>query len=143
MIDFLSLKKPTRPNNFLACTDDHCMAGRFDMTAPQIEAPIDQVAAAWDRLVAALPRVEETARSADGWQREYVQRSKTFGFADRITVRFATEENGADPATRVLMFSAAEKGYYDFGVNRRRVTAWLDAVRRDVAVSRPPVSSAA
>ena len=93
------------------------------------------VMALWDAVIAAAPRVEETARSGDGTQREYIQRSKTFGFPDHIAVRFIAEDAAGKPATRVLMFSAAQKGYYDFGVNRRRVTTWLETLCRKAAAA--------
>lgn len=135
MIDFRTLQKSSSPNTFLACTGSHCPAAKSDISAPLVAAPVEAVMALWDAVIAAAPRVEETARSGDGTQREYIQRSKTFGFPDHIAVRFIAEDAAGKPATRVLMFSAAQKGYYDFGVNRRRVTTWLETLCRKAAAA--------
>lgn len=127
MIDFFTFSRPSKPNNYLACTDEHCPKAGYDVTAPVFEVPLDQVVEAWEGLVAEQDRLEETGRSEDGWQREYVQRTRFLGFPDTITVRFVAEygEAGALPATRVLLHSQAKYGYYDFGVNKQRVMGWL------------------
>ena len=70
MIDFLTLQRPRKPNNFLACTDDHCPDGAAQMIAPVYEKPMAEVKAAWDAVIAQQPRVEQSAVSADGWQIE-------------------------------------------------------------------------
>lgn len=136
MIDFLTLKKPDRPNHFLACTDSHCMAAKYDMVAPMFDLPLGDVKAAWQRVIDRQPRVEQVEISADGWQIDYVQRSRLFRFADHITVCFAVGEGageGSVDATRVLVFSRAETGYFDFGVNRKRVQTWLEELSREIA----------
>ena len=132
MIDFFTFSRPSKPNNYLACTDEHCPKAGHDLAAPVFEVPLAQVVEAWDALIADQPRLEETGRSGDGWQREYVQRSRFFRFPDTITVRFVAEdvEEGALPATRVLLYSEARFGHFDFGVNAQRVAGWLADLER-------------
>ncbi|NHK27437.1 DUF1499 domain-containing protein [Parvularcula flava] len=132
MIDFFTFSRPSRPNNFLACTDEYCPKAGFDVTAPVFEVPLAQVVEVWDSIIAEQPRLEETGRSTDGWQREYVQRTRFLHFPDIITVRFVAEDVGAEalPVTRVLMHSQAKFGYFDFGVNRQRVMGWLADLER-------------
>jgi len=127
MIDFFTFSRPSKPNNYLACTDEHCPKAGYDVTAPVFEAPLAQVVEAWEGIIADQPRIEETGQSSDGWQREYVQRTRFLRFPDIITVRFVAEdvEEGALPKTRVLLNSQAKLGYYDFGVNKQRVLGWL------------------
>ncbi|GGD04697.1 DUF1499 domain-containing protein [Aquisalinus flavus] len=130
MIDFLTFTRPSRPNNYLACTEEHCPKAGCDLPAPVFDVPLAQLVEAWEALIAEQPRLEETARSSDGWQREYVQRTRFLHLPDTITVRFVAGEEGGLPATRVLLHSQARYGYYDFGVNKQRVLGWLADLER-------------
>lgn len=127
MIDFFTFSRPSKPNNYLACSDEYCPSAGYDLAAPLFDVPLAHVVEAWDALIAEQPRLEETGRSSDGWQREYVQRTRFLRFPDTITVRFVAEdgEAGGLPQTRVLLHSQAQLGYYDFGVNKQRVHGWL------------------
>ena len=100
-----------------------------DREAPVFAAPAAAVRDAWLRVLARQPRVTVSDGGADPLQVEAVQRSAVFRFPDRITARFIPL---ADGRSTLAVFSRAVLGRYDFGVNRRRVLAWLAALREEV-----------
>ncbi|MDO9596905.1 MAG: DUF1499 domain-containing protein [Azoarcus sp.] len=67
------------------------------------------------RLMAVLNHMERvrTTHDADGTVHAEF-RSALFGFVDEVAFRF-------DPPGQIQVRSASQSGYYDFGVNRRRV----------------------
>ena len=69
-----------------------------------------------------LPRTEVVRIESD--RVRAVQRSRVFGFVDDIEVRLPADE----PVIHVR--SASRAGYYDFGVNRRRVERLREAFGR-------------
>ena len=64
-------------------------------------------------IIAAEPRTRIVTREPDYIRAE--SKSRVFGFVDEIGFFFP----GAEPVIHVR--SASRKGYYDFGVNRKRV----------------------
>lgn len=67
------------------------------------------------RLVAVLGGMERVAITHDAGDTLRAEfRSAMFGFVDDVAFRFA-------PAGQIQVRSASRAGYYDFGVNRRRV----------------------
>jgi uncharacterized protein (DUF1499 family) len=71
------------------------------------------------------PRVRLIAKSTDGLQADYVQKSAVIGFPDTITVRFIPR---GDKRSTLAIFSRSHYGHSDLGVNRERVDAWLAAI---------------
>jgi uncharacterized protein (DUF1499 family) len=52
-----------------------------------------------------------------------------FGFVDRISCRAVPD--GCDRST-LFAYSRSETGYWDLGVNRRRLRSWLAALEATV-----------
>lgn len=108
---------PARPN---------CVCSRDDAPARNRVAPLavsgspQSAFAALAGLVAALPRTRIVSQTQD--RLHAVCRSR-LGFADDLEVRLDAE------AGVVHARSAARAGYYDFGVNRKRV----ETLRRRLA----------
>ena len=99
---------------------------------PDIVTPVYHVAAprlfaAIRAVAAAQPRTWQAAIYPQRLQDNWVVRSAVFNFPDRVTAQ--VEPDGADAAT-LLLYSRSVYGYGDFGVNRRRVAAWLAALDR-------------
>lgn len=82
-----------------------------------------------------LQRLNETAlatkrtRILDGSVEEglitYVTRSRVFGFPDYTTVQVIANGQGS----RVTLYGRLRFGKSDFGVNRARISAWLQALQ--------------
>ena len=119
-VDFEDLKLTDKPNQFLMCPPVIC-TGHAD--SPVFDASVDELRQHWDEVVAAQPRVELLAE--DGQQFDYLQRSARFRFPDIITVRFVS----VSPSQSTLaIYSRSVYGRSDFGVNRKRIEAWLSAI---------------
>lgn len=76
--------------------------------------------------VAAMPRTSVVTRTDDYLHAEC--RSAVFGFVDDLELHLRADEG------IIAVRSASRLGYYDFGVNRRRVEKLRDLMRRSGAV---------
>ena len=130
-VDPINAPRPSTANAFRAGDGP---AALFDRDVPVYRVDSAALSAAWDRMVDEQPRVEivQDDRLTDEQQVEglvtYVQRSRLFGFPDYVTVRFVPAgafEDGT-PASTLVIFSRSRLGQSDFGVNKKRVTSWLD-----------------
>jgi uncharacterized protein (DUF1499 family) len=131
LIDFDTLSPPDSPNNWLIAPLDFTTA-HPDETAPIFDVPAERLARAWMRFVQQQPRTTVVAVSKDGLQIEAEQRSAVFGFIDRISARFVP----LDPDRSTLIaYSRSEVGYWDLGVNRRRLQHWLLALTATMATA--------
>ncbi|MCI5043901.1 MAG: DUF1499 domain-containing protein [Aquisalinus sp.] len=131
MIDFQTLKRSHKPNNYLVADKAHCPNARPDRQAPVLPHEPEAVLAAWQAVIAQQPRTTQTDYDSKTMTFEYVQRSALLRFPDTITVRFLPEADGSE--IRVLVYSSSKIGYSDMGVNRRRVTDWLSALEQELA----------
>jgi diketogulonate reductase-like aldo/keto reductase len=119
-VDFESLQFTDKPNEFLMCPPDLCNG---QSESPVYELSVQDLHERWEDIVAAQPRVELLAENSQ--QFDYVQRSARFRFPDIITVRLIS----VSPAQSTLaIYSRSVYGESDFGVNRKRVEAWLSAL---------------
>ena len=125
-MDVTAIRPPGTPN--------HCLAlpPGVGVVKPQVESPVFavsplRIATAWQSIVHRAPRTEIVDVSDDGLSIEAVQRSTLIGFIDRISAR-AVPLPG-DRAS-LAVYSRSAVGYWDLGVNRRRVVTWLDALRQ-------------
>ena len=119
-VDFEDLKLTDKPNQFLMCPP-HICSGHAD--SPVFDVSADELRERWREVISAQPRVELLAE--DGQQFDYVQRSARFRFPDIITVRFIS----VPPSKSTLViYSRSVYGKSDFGVNRKRIEAWLLAI---------------
>ena len=100
---------PTSPN----CVCSDCASSGHRIPPVVLIAPAEQAWQATREQVAALPRTRIVAATEDYLHAEC--RSAVFGFVDDIELHLRPEEG------IIAMRSAARLGYYDFGVNRRRL----------------------
>ena len=124
--DFDRLSRPDSPNHWLVAPADADQALHADDIAPVFDMPASRLAATWQQVVREQPRTQVIAVSADGLQVEAEQRSALFGFVDSISFR-ALPLDG-ERAT-FIAYSRSQVGYWDFTVNRRRLQAWVAALR--------------
>jgi hypothetical protein len=128
LINFGSLVPPDSPNTWLVAPTGFGPA-RPDETAPTLDVPPQRLAAIWLQIVREQPRTRVLGISEDSLQIEAAQRSAVFGFTDRISVRVLPVDRGR---STFVAYSRAQVGYWDFGVNRRRLRAWLSALQTRV-----------
>jgi uncharacterized protein (DUF1499 family) len=125
-IDFRALTRSQRPNQYLVCPHDLCTATP-DAISPLYDMPVARLRERWLSLMAQQSRVEQIAVSKDGWQYDFIQRSRLWRFPDTITVRFIPL---GEQRSTLAIYSRSHYGRTDFGVNRRRVETWLTALQQ-------------
>jgi len=118
-VDPMDAKLPHSPNAILMLPEREKYPARvFDMDAATL-------AQAFDRLALSHPNVTRLAGAPADLFTTYIARTPLMGFPDYISVRAIDLGNGR---AALAVFSRARFGYSDRGVNRKRITAWLDAL---------------
>jgi uncharacterized protein (DUF1499 family) len=87
----------------------------------------------WLDFAAAQPRTAVLATDDDALRSVHVQRSPCLKFPDVIRVEVVALEAGR---SGLVLDSRARYGLWDFGVNRRRVLHWSEALRGITTVDR-------
>ena len=75
-------------------------------------------------IISAQARTEFVGEDPDIGQLVFVQRSRIFGFVDTIWIQTVDLE----PKVSLIMYSRSNVGFWDLGVNRRRVQTWLSEI---------------
>jgi uncharacterized protein (DUF1499 family) len=129
-VAFETLERRSTPNDALVCPDDLCRA-RSDLTPPVYNVGADRLRQAMAGVIASEPDV--TPVESTPLSERYVQRTRWMRFPDTINVRYIPL--GADRST-IALYSRSQLGKGDLGVNKARVTRWLDKLARAVPVAR-------
>lgn len=120
-IDFASLERTTRPNQYLVCPPATC-AAEVDRDSPVYAVPVGRLRDAFLEMVAGQPRVRLIAADAEAGYYEFEQQSRFMRFPDTITVQFIALD---EARSTLAIYSRAHYGYRDFGINKARIDAWL------------------
>lgn len=126
-MDFPTLKLGRKPNQFLMAPEDLCQAA-----IPHAESPVFDVPAA-DLMRRLLDIAEGEERvsikevSEETLAVKLVARSKVFRFPDIIDCQILPVDS--DRST-LAVYSRARFGYRDFGVNRARVSRWVQRLNQ-------------
>ncbi len=128
-IEFKTLKRAPRPNQYLVCPPDLCTETP-DAVSPVYDVTDAVLKKAWLALMAEQPRTAQVGLSPDTSQYDFVQRSNWIRFPDTITVKFI-----ALPPDRstLAIYSRSHYGYSDWGVNRQRIEGWLKSIEACLA----------
>jgi uncharacterized protein (DUF1499 family) len=140
ILDFSVVRTPSRPNAWLVAPPG-AVAGDASEPAPVLPFAAQAAAAAWLAIIESQPRTRVIAVSPDGLRIEAEQRSAVFGFVDRISAWFIPT---GDNRSTLAVYSRAQTGYWDLGVNKRRVRDWvsrLDDQPAETEDARVPVSA--
>lgn len=121
-----NLKLHWKPNQFLVAP-----AG-YTASEPHLESPVypvsaDQLKTALLSLLADQPRV--SVKSQEGWLIEASQTTPLLRFKDLISIEILP---GEGEESRLAIYSRSILGIRDFGVNKQRITAWLDLLQADI-----------
>lgn len=123
-VDLRTVDPGGKPNRFLLTPASYANP-HADGVSPVFAVDPDRLFSVASAVIAAQPRT--TIRVSDPGLRRAVavQRSAVFGFADDVDV--AVEAAGPGQSSLAL-FSRSRLGYWDLGVNRRRVLDWLTLI---------------
>ena len=120
------LRGPLPANGFLVCPVGYCAIAEA-ATSPVFAIGTDRLAEHWAHLIAREPRIAAVFAVPDERRFVLVQHLAALRFPDVVTVEFVAL--GADRSS-LAVYSRARYGRYDFGVNRRRVLAWLHRLQQ-------------
>lgn len=120
-LDFRNLVRPGLPVDYLMLPPRFECAAEPNAESPVFSASPDALRQAWLELMAAAPRTVQLNGGPEGLQLQFVQRSAVFRFPDFIWVEFLPAGDGA----ALAVYSRARFGVTDFGVNRKRIEAWV------------------
>jgi|GEM_PF-804134 len=124
VLNWASLEVPDSPNTWLVAPNSADFPDA-DALAPQFEASAEDLARAWMDVVRAQPRAQVLTIANDGLSIEAQQVSALFGFVDLISARVIPL---GPERSSIAVYSRSTTGYWDFGVNRSRVEAWLESL---------------
>ena len=117
-VHFPTLKKHSKPNQFLLCPKEIC-----ENEIPDAEPEVYRMTK--ERLkstfIQALGTEGRSTVDDAGDELRFIMRSPTLRFPDTISVEFFDVKGGATLA----IYARAQIGYKDFGANEKRVRRWL------------------
>ena len=119
-MDVSAIVRPASPNTALAAPAGFAPTPDI-VTVPYAMSPT-RLYAAVRAMAQAQSRTYPAANYDERLQAHFVVRSAWLNFPDLVTVAVAGPDTG--PSTLVL-YSRSVYGRSDFGVNRKRVEAWL------------------
>jgi uncharacterized protein (DUF1499 family) len=134
IVDFAARNSAGRSNIFASCPPGFCTPAA-DMASPVFRMSWERLRDAWATVIATQPRVERVAWDEGRRRASYIERSALLRFPDIVTVAFVPI--GADRAS-LAIDSRSRYGKADFGVNRRRVEAWLGLLRQRIGQDEVP-----
>ena len=132
-VDFARLRRRLVPNDALACPADVCPA-KADLVTPEFPVSADRLRAIVAEVALAEPRTELVYSARWEEQDRYVARSRVLRFPDTIDAMVVGRGEGR---STVALYSRAQLGLYDFGVNRRRLARWLDGIAARAGRAQP------
>jgi uncharacterized protein (DUF1499 family) len=128
-VDWENLRPADSPNNWLLVPRNGDLQ-HADEIAPVFAVAPHALANAWKAVIEDQPRTAIVAVSDDGLQIEAWQESSMFRFIDQISSRISSlSEN----KSTIAIYSRSTVGYWDLGVNKRRVRDWLEVLGNRIA----------
>jgi len=119
-VEFGQFKRRESPNEYLVCHTNYCRNAKPDRISPEVPISAAKLRSRLDALLLEEPRTR--VHFDNGIHVVVEQRSAIFRFPDIIDVELI--DVGTDKSI-LAIYSRSKFGYYDFGVNKRRIDAWL------------------
>ena len=127
-VSFEQLERRASPNDALACPEDICTASA-DIRAALYPVTARELRIAFDKVVAAEPRVTTVDADGTALTDRYVQRTGWLGFPDTIVVQFFDRPDGQ---STLAIYSRSQLGESDLGANKVRIERWLSRLAEQV-----------
>lgn len=125
-VNFAKLRKSWKPNQYLACPKDYCQAEKPDEISPVFDLTVEQLQMRAKTAILNEPRTQMLFEETSKHQLVVVQRTEKVGFPDTIFIEFVS----VDPEhSSLAIYSRANYGISDRGVNSNRVKAWLEDIK--------------
>ncbi len=124
-IDFETFTPPHSPNYALVCPY-HVSRDICHQTAPKFSFDVKTLQENWQQFIVKESNITVLADAPEN-QAWYVQKTRFLGFPDYIVVVFYDLGEGE---STVAMYSRSKYGYYDFGVNQKRLARWMECFQQ-------------
>lgn len=131
-VEFASLVQPRSPNTCLAAPGSH--PGPKQIISPVLPGTPDALFDTLLTIVQDFPHTSRLAAWPERRQAQWVERSALANFPDIIVAECVAAPEG----TSLFLYSRSLLGYSDFGVNEKRVTRWLEALRAALPEAQEP-----
>jgi uncharacterized protein (DUF1499 family) len=129
-MDVAHIMRPGSPNTALAGPDG--LIPPPDIVTPLYHLPAARLFTVVRGVADGQPRTYQAALYSDRLQVHYVIRSAMLNFPDLVMVQVLNE--GPD-SSKLIVYSRSVYGRSDFGVNRKRVEAWLAVLQTKIPSS--------
>ena len=123
-IDPITVVRPPSPNTYLVAPQS-LVEAQVDLEAPVYIAPAATMAQAFNEYVLTQPNALPVEGRVESLWLTFVQRTPTLKMPDYISVKFIELEGGK---STIAIYSRSRFGYGDMGVNKARITAWLQSL---------------
>lgn len=133
--NFQQMVLPKFPNYYLVCPPNYCNV-MPSATAPVYPVSAEDLFNAFNQIVAKERYVNFVYNMPEQGQFELEAKSTVFRFPDDIDVQFIAL---SDTTSTLAIYSKSRYGFYDFGVNKRRIDQWL-SVLASMTVQKPAAS---
>ena len=117
-VDFPTVKKTSKPNQFLLCPKNICKNETPDAEPPVFKMTKERLKASFIQALGTEGR-STVDDAGDGLR--FIMRSPIFRFPDTINAEFFDVQGGSTLA----VYARAQIGYKDFRINEKRVRRWL------------------
>lgn len=128
-VDFETLQLKESPNQYLVCPPRFCTAAAH-AESPVFDVTVEELRDAWFRVVERQPRANKISSDPENEQYSFVARTPVLLFPDTVTVRFLALD---EQRSTLAVYSRSHYGHSDLGVNKSRITDWLEQLRAEVA----------
>lgn len=126
-VDFARLAPGARTNVFLLCPREPAICNQSpDGVSPVFPVEMAALRERLLRVAAAEPRVHLVSEDADHRHLVFIARSALLRFPDIVTVELFPTGSGR---STLAILSRSRYGRSDFGVNERRVEAWIGKLK--------------
>ena len=127
-VDFATLELKPSPNQYLVCPPELCRA-KPHLASPVFDVSLEELRAAWFRVIERQPRVTLLSGDPNTDQYEYQALTPVIHFPDTVTVRLLPANEGR---ATLAIYSRSHYGRSDLGENRRRVRSWIEQLSRQL-----------
>ena len=121
-VHFKTLALPNRKNIFFVCPVSYCRAVSM-IPSPIFSVTTQELLAIVQEIMSQMPRTMFIGR--DNTELMYVSYSALWEFPDLINIRVISQSANL---SSIAVYSRSLFGYYDFDINRTRVTHLLDRI---------------
>ena len=122
-VDFTTLERRTTPNDALVCPRAFCPQAAPDLEPPVFPLPASRLRA----LVSQVALSEPGTTLLDGGpeQDRFLVRTRLMRYPDTVVAQVIERDGNR---STLALYSRSQIGSSDFGVNKRRLTRWVEGI---------------